>query len=60
VAAPGAGGIAQNYVEYSSISSGQTYNSFSQFAIKVVLTSSDKTAVPFLTDIRAIALPSAV
>jgi hypothetical protein len=60
VAAPGAGGIAQNYVEYSSIASGQTYNSFSQFAIKVVLASSDKTAVPFLTDIRAIALPSAV
>jgi hypothetical protein len=60
VAAPGAGGIAQNYVEYSSLASGQTYNSFSQFAIKVVLTSSDKTAVPFLTDIRAIALPSVV
>lgn len=60
VAAPGAGGIAQNYVEYSSLASGQTYNSFSQFAIKVVLTSSDKTSVPFLTDIRAIALPSAV
>ena len=60
VAAPGAGGIAQNYVEYSSLASGQTYNSFNQFAIKVVLASSDKTAVPFLTDIRAIALPSAV
>jgi len=60
VAAPGTGGVAQNYVEYSSLASGQTYNSFNQFAIKVVLASSDKTAVPFLTDIRAIALPSAV
>jgi hypothetical protein len=60
VAAPGAGGIAQNYIEYTSGVSGQTYNNFSQFAIKVVLTTSDTTAVPFLTDIRAIALPSAV
>ena len=60
VAAPGADGIAQNYVQYISNISGQTYNDFSQFAIKVVLATSDKTAVPFLTDIRAIALPSQV
>jgi hypothetical protein len=60
VAAPGAGSVAQNYVEYISNISGQTYNDFSQFAIKVVLATSDKTAVPFLTDIRAIALPSQV
>ncbi len=60
VAAPGTEGFPQNYVEYASNVSGQTYNDFSQFAIKVVLTTSDKTAVPFLTDIRAIALPSAV
>jgi len=60
VAAPGTGSVAQNYVEYISNISGQTYNDFSQFAIKVVLATSDKTAVPFLTDIRAIALPSQV
>jgi len=60
VAAPGADGVAQNYVEYTSGVTGQTYNNFSQFAIKIVLATSDKTAVPFLSDIRAIALPSAV
>jgi hypothetical protein len=60
VAAPGAGGVAQNYVEYISNVSGQTYNDFSQFAIKVVLATFDKTAVPYLSDIRAIALPSQV
>jgi len=58
VAAPGSGGLAQNYVSYASTVNGQTYNRFSQFAIKVVLATSDKTAVPFLTDIRAIALPA--
>ena len=58
IAAPGSGGTAQNYVSYTSTVNGQTYNRFSQFAIKVVLTTSDKTAVPFLTDIRAIALPA--
>jgi hypothetical protein len=60
VAAPGTGGIAQNYVEYTSNITGQTYNNFNQFQIKIVLSTSDKTAVPFLTDIRAIALPSGV
>jgi hypothetical protein len=60
VAAPGVDGVAQNYVEYISNISGQTYNDFSQFAIKIVLASSDKTAVPYLSDVRAIALPSAV
>jgi hypothetical protein len=60
VAAPGTGGTAQNYVSYTSAVNGQTYNKFSQFAIKVVLATSDKTAVPVLSDIRAIALPSAV
>ena len=59
VAAPGSGGTAQNYVSYTSSINGQTYNRFSQFAIKVVLATSDKTAVPVLTDIRAIALPTA-
>ena len=60
VAAPGAYGVAQNYISYTSGVTNQTYNKFNQFAIKVVLASSDNTSVPFLTDIRAIALPSAV
>jgi hypothetical protein len=60
VAAPGAGNAAQNYVSYVSNVTNQTYNNFNQFAIKIVLATSDGTAVPFLTDMRAIALPSAV
>jgi hypothetical protein len=55
--APGTLGTDQGYVSYTSIN-GQTYTSFSQFAIKVVLTTTDNTAVPFLSDMRALALPS--
>jgi len=59
-AAPGifASNQANNSISYSSVSTGQTYTSFIQFAIKVVLTTSDNTIVPFLTDIRALALPA--
>jgi hypothetical protein len=60
VAAPGSAGVADNYISYTSGVTNQTYNKFNQFAIKIVLGSSDNTSVPFLTDIRAIALPSAV
>jgi hypothetical protein len=60
VAAPGTLGKAQNYVSYTSGITNQTYNNFNQFAIKIVLASSDNTSVPYLSDIRAIALPSAV
>jgi hypothetical protein len=56
--APGiySSGQANNNISYLS-TNGQTYNNFIQFAIKVVLATSDKTFVPFLTDIRALALP---
>lgn len=57
--APGINNTANGYVTYTS-TSGQKYTSFSQFAIKIVLTTTDKTAVPFLNDMRAIALPSNV
>jgi hypothetical protein len=57
--APGINNTANGYVSYTS-TTGQKYTNFSQFAIKIVLTTSDKTAVPFLTDMRAIALPSNV
>ena len=56
-AAPGLTGIADNYIKYTNIN-GQTYDSFIQFAIKVVLTTNDNTTVPFLTELRALALPS--
>jgi hypothetical protein len=49
-------GAANNNISYLS-TNGQTYNSFIQFAIKVVLATNDNTTVPFLTDIRALALP---
>jgi len=60
VAAPGTLSKPQNYVSYTSGVTNQTYNNFSQFAIKIVLATSDNTFVPYLSDIRAIALPSAV
>ena len=55
--APGTSGKDQGYVSYVG-NNGQTYYTFSQFAIKVVLTTTDKTLVPFLSDLRCIALPS--
>ena len=57
--APGTAGYDQGYISYTS-TNGQTYTSFSQFAVKVVLTTTDNTAVPFVADMRAIALPSNV
>lgn len=56
---PGTSGTAQGYATYTS-TNGKTYNTFSQFAIKVVTVSTDSTYVPYLTDIRAIAMPSNV
>jgi len=59
VFAPGDSGVDQGYVTYTS-ENGQTYTSFSQFAIKVVMTSTDHTYVPVATDLRVVALPSNV
>ena len=56
-AAPGIYGAANNNISYTSVN-GTTYNSFIQFAIKIVITTPDKTTVPFLSEIRAMALPS--
>jgi hypothetical protein len=58
-AAPGTNGVADNYIEYTSVT-GQTYSTFNQFAIKIVLSTNDKTNVPFLTDMRAVAVPSGI
>ena len=49
-------GQANNSISYLS-TNGTTYNNFIQFAIKVVMASSDSTNIPYLNDIRAIALP---
>jgi hypothetical protein len=59
-AAPGiyASNQANNSISYVSTTTGQNYTSFIQFAIKIVLATSDNTNVPFLTDIRALALPA--
>lgn len=60
VAAPGRDNTADNKVSYVSKSSGETYINFYQFAIKIVLASPDSTRVPYLIDLRAIALPEAI
>jgi hypothetical protein len=57
--APGTDGADQGYVSYTS-TSGTTHTDFNQFAIKVVMTTSDTTSVPTIYDLRAIALPSNV
>ena len=57
--APGINNTANGYVTYTS-TNGQKYTSFSQFAVKIVMTTTDKTAVPFVSDMRALALPSNV
>jgi hypothetical protein len=49
--------VANNTPIVYTNATGQTFNSFTQFAIKVVLATSDNTMVPFLSDIRALALP---
>jgi hypothetical protein len=57
-AAPGTSGIADNSIKYTSKITGQTYTSYYQYAIKIVMSSSDPTFTPALNDIRVIALPS--
>ena len=56
-AAPGVNGIANNFVSYVSATNGAIYNDFYQFAIKVVMSTSDSTRTPYLKDLRVIALP---
>lgn len=56
-AAPGVNNVANNQITYTS-TVGTIYSTFAQFAIKFVFTTTDKTIIPFLTDLRALALPS--
>ena len=55
--APGVNGVADNSISYTS-TNGNTYTNFIQFAIKIVMATSDRTSVPSITDIRALALPA--
>ena len=59
VAAPGVGGQANNQIAYTS-TSGSTFTTFSQFAIKLVLSTSDTAKTPIVHDLRVLALPSGV
>lgn len=52
VYAPGTGNVADNRVQYGS------FASFKNFAIKIVMTSTDTTKVPRIKDFRVVALPS--
>jgi hypothetical protein len=54
--APGVNGEADNYVSYTKGT--ETYNTFNQFQIKIVMSTTDTSNIPFLTDIRALAVPS--
>ena len=56
-AAPGINNLADNKISYTSVN-GVTYNSFIQFAFKIVITTPDKTTVPFVSELRALALPA--
>jgi hypothetical protein len=57
--APGVDGVDQGYVSYNN-TLGETFSptSFSEFAIKILMTTSDKTFVPKIYDFRCIALPA--
>jgi hypothetical protein len=57
VSSPGTNNIPANKISYTS-TSGLTYEQFSQFAIKIVLATSDSTRTPILHDLRVLALPS--
>ena len=56
VFAPGTLGLDQGFVKYTS-TNGQNYTSFNQFAIKIILTTTDNTTVPYVNDMRVLALP---
>jgi len=56
--APGINGVANNSVSYTSASSGSVYNTFNQFAFKVIMTTDDNTKVPFINHLSIIATPA--
>jgi len=58
--APGINGVANNSVSYTSASSGSVYNTFNQFAFKVIMTTDDNTKVPFINNLSIVATPAGV
>jgi len=58
--APGINGVANNFVKYTSTTSGSIYNTFNQFAFKVIMTTDDNTKVPQLTNLSIVATPAGV
>jgi len=54
--APGVNNQPDNFISYTKET--ETYNSFNQFQIKFVMSTEDTSIIPFVTDIRALALPS--
>jgi hypothetical protein len=54
--APGINNQPDNFISYTKGT--ETYNSFNQFQIKIVMTTEDTSIIPFVTDVRALALPS--
>ena len=55
--APGTGGTANGSIQYTS-TNGTIYKDFIQFAIKIVLTTSDPTFAPYVNSLQVLALPS--
>lgn len=56
---PGQDNAPQGYVTYTS-TNGQTYSTFNQFAIKIVMRTNDSTNPPIIYDMRTLALPADV
>ena len=55
--APGVGGTANGSIQYTS-TNGTIYKDFTQFAVKIVLTTSDNTFAPYVNSLQVLALPS--
>lgn len=57
VFAPGANNVSSGAVSYVSKTTNQTYTTYNQVALKIILTSPDRTIIPYVDDMRFIALP---
>jgi len=55
--APGINNVADNFISYTSKDTGYVYNLFYKYAIKIGMTTTDTTDVPFIKDMRVLALP---
>ena len=55
--APGTNNVADNFISYTSKDTGYSYNYFYKYAVKIVMTTTDSTFTPTLSDLRVLALP---